>query len=215
MSTSISLVGGNFFLCGPNRRNLGGATNPEFREALRHGPHVYHNFVTLGMGNNRFVMYTDRRTGRTSWDYSLPDHHGLKTALQSSHDQPIFVSLGPDGYYFVRTASGRTVWNLPNDADNYVVNATDDDPVEEVWLGANGSHVAQKRSGTQNRDLRGCYGSLDQTLRYSGSARIQALGLNLSNDRSYFLLLSDGRNQCNTTGSPFTEADFREWSRGL
>lgn len=51
------------------------------------------------------------------------------------------MSLGSDGYYFVRTRRAHTFWDLPDAAYQFVENADlDDDSVKYVWLGIQGIH---------------------------------------------------------------------------
>ncbi|KAK2676460.1 hypothetical protein RAB80_008646 [Fusarium oxysporum f. sp. vasinfectum] len=149
--------------------------------------------------------------GLTAW--SLSSYGGLDRALDSlDGDTPEFVSLGSDGYYFMRTRSGRIFWNLPDAADEFVENADpDNNGVKYVWLGTEGSYVAQKESGHSQWNLRGNYGSLEQSIRTM--PRIRTLGLNLENDRSYFVVFDDGSVMCNPVGTNLTKDAFRAWAR--
>ncbi|KAI7771774.1 hypothetical protein LZL87_006050 [Fusarium oxysporum] len=195
--SNVSLVGNNYFLCGPYGRNLSGASDREFAKAFQHPPGVHHAFVAIGEDDCYFTKYYNERTERFTWSWSLSSYGGLDRALDSlDGDTPEFVSLGSDGYYFMRTRSGRIFWNLPDAADEFVENADpDDNGVKYVWLGTEGSYVAQKESGHSQWNLRGNYGSLEQSIRTM--PRIRTLGLNLENDRSYFVVFDDGSVMCN------------------
>ncbi|KAF6521988.1 hypothetical protein HZS61_013516 [Fusarium oxysporum f. sp. conglutinans] len=190
--SNVSLVGNNYFLCGPYGRNLSGASDREFAKAFQHPPGVHHAFVAIGEDDCYFTKYYNERTERFTWSWSLSSYGGLDRALDSlDGDTPEFVSLGSDGYYFMRTRSGRIFWNLPDAADEFVENADpDNNGVKYVWLGTEGSYVAQKESGHSQWNLRGNYGSLEQSIRTM--PRIRTLGLNLENDRSYFVVFDDG-----------------------
>ena len=123
------------------------------------------------------------------------------------------MSLRPDGHYFSRIES-RNFWCLDDDAVDHIglkkEAKNENDPVEQVWLGYDGSYVAQRSSGQKSYDLKGHYGSLGQTLKYPGS-KIAALGLNLTNGSGYFLMLEDGTNQCNPGGCLIDRNAFRRW----
>ncbi|RKK92885.1 hypothetical protein BFJ68_g5973 [Fusarium oxysporum] len=190
--SNVSLVGNNYFLCGPYGRNLSGASDREFAKAFQHPP---------------------GSTERFTWSWSLSSYGGLDRALDSlDGDTPEFVSLGSDGYYFMRTRSGRIFWNLPDAADEFVENADpDNNGVKYVWLGTEGSYVAQKESGHSQWNLRGNYGSLEHSIRTM--PRIRTLGLNIENDRSYFVVFDDGSVMCNPVGTNLTKDAFRAWAR--
>ncbi|KAF4950210.1 hypothetical protein FGADI_8358 [Fusarium gaditjirri] len=153
------------------------------------------------------------KTTATSPTWSLSSHGGLDRALDYLNgDTPEFVSLESEGYYFMRTRSDHIFWDLPDAADEFAENADpDDDGVKYVWLGTEGSYVAQKESGHSQRNLRGNYGSLEQSIRTM--ARIRILGLNLENDRSYFVVFDDGSVMCNPVGTNLNKDVFRAWAQ--
>lgn len=142
--------------------------------------------------------------------YSLPGYADLARELDSNSDTPTFVSLGSDGYYFAVTEN-NFLWKLPDPAAETVRSSSGgDNPVVKVWLGKDESYVVQKQDGTKNWNLRGNYGSLDQTLKYATG--IKVMGLNLQHDRSYFVVFRDGHTQCNPIGTRLTERAFKDWA---
>lgn len=74
---------------------------------------------------------------------------------------PTCVSLGPNGYYFIRTAWGCH-YNLPTDAKSHLGNMTH---VEHMFFGANGAWVALKFGGARSWDLKGLYPGLEARIR--------------------------------------------------
>ncbi|KAF5542687.1 hypothetical protein FPHYL_11478 [Fusarium phyllophilum] len=125
------------------------ASDREFAKASQHPPGVHHAFVAIGEDDCYFIKYYNERTDQFTWSWSLSSYSGLDRALDSLNgDTPGFVSLGSDGYYFMRARSGRNFRNLPDAAYQFVENADpDEDGVKYVWLGIEGSYMARKESG--------------------------------------------------------------------
>ncbi|KAG5756651.1 hypothetical protein H9Q69_002013 [Fusarium xylarioides] len=121
-----------------------GASYREFAKAFQHPPGVHHAFVAIGEDGCCFTKYYNERTIQFTWSWFLSSYSGLDRAIDSLNgDTPEFVSVGSDGYYFMRTRSGRTFWNLPDAAYQFVEHTDpDDDGVKYVWLGIEGSYVA-------------------------------------------------------------------------
>ena len=74
---------------------------------------------------------------------------------------PTCVSLGPNGYYFIRTAWGCS-YKIPDDAKAHLGDMT---KIEHFFFGANGAWVALKYGGARSWDLKGLYPGLDTRIR--------------------------------------------------
>jgi len=70
---------------------------------------------------------------------------------------PTCVSLGPDGYYFIRTAWGCS-YKIPDDAKAHLGDMT---KVEQFFFGANGAWVALKYGGDRSWNTKNQYPGLD------------------------------------------------------
>ena len=144
-----------------------------------------------------------------SWKLRGPypglDEHFSKTPSSD----PICVSLGENGHYFIHNEWGRA-WNLPDNIEKYVKSENDDNPVEKLWLGKDDAFVAQRRDASANWNLYGSYGSLDQKINYT-DADIRCLGLNLEDDRSYFVMFKDLSMYCNGGRAQHLSAFVDDW----
>lgn len=100
----------------------------------------------------------------------------------------------------------------PEAAYQFIENADPDaDGVKYVWLGFQGSYVAQKESGHRKWNFHGNYGSLEQSI--STMPSIRTLDLNLENDRPYIVMFEGGSIMCNPVGTNLTKDAFRAWAR--
>lgn len=70
--------------------------------------------------------------------------------------------------------------------------------------------MAQKESGHRKWNLHGNHGGLEQSIRTMPSTQT---GLNLENDRSYFVVFEDGTVMCNPVGTNLTKDKFRACDR--
>lgn len=121
------------------------------------------------------------------------------------------MTLGENGHYFIRDEWGAA-WNLPDSISEHVNIDNDDDPVDRLFLGKDDAYLAQTRSGALRWNFRGNYGGLVKEIKYS-TAGVRCLGMNLLDDRSYFLLFKDGRVACNPgRGRGLTKKRFETWS---
>lgn len=137
-------------------------------------------------------------------------YRGLDRYLKKLKDFPEFVSLGTDGDYFCRSSEGNA-WCLADKAVEHIgLEDNPDDPVEKVWLGYDGTYISQRASGASRWSLKGHYGSLNNTIKYS-DCKVAALGLNLENGLGYFLALEDGKVYCNPGGCEIEKNTFHNW----
>ncbi|KAI0485248.1 hypothetical protein GGR56DRAFT_617389 [Xylariaceae sp. FL0804] len=213
---SIALVGSNFYLCGPNGTNSA-AGSPEFRRTFEHRSRdIHHAYVALGEDNSYFLRYYNQRTREYRSTWSLPAYPGLDRHLsENAQGDPLCVSLGEDGHYFMRGDRG-SAWNLPAQAEEFLESRPSDDPVVKLWLGKDDAYYAETRGGRAEWNMQGNYGSLAQELKYD-NAGVRALGMNLQDNASYFVLFKDMRAQGNAgrVRNVLTREDFMSWVNRL
>ena len=147
-------------------------------------------------------------------DWVLADYNGLDQVLDSLEetDEPMFVSLGSDGYYYMCTEHGRRFYCLPEGARERINKESDTDPVDKVWLGADGAYVVKTDHGNKHSQLRGNYSWLAGAMR--GSPKIAALDLNLSDDGSYAVMFVDNSVDVGP-GTNLTTDTLEEWARRI
>jgi hypothetical protein len=144
--------------------------------------------------------------------YSLSAYPDLDKHIRDNGTSGIVcLSLGEDGSYFFRN-DGGSAWKLPQSVTDHAgLRSKDDDPVEFLFLGKDDAYYAETRGGSTRWNFKGNYGSLNATIRHSTSG-VRCLGMNLQDDRSYFLLFKDGDTQCNPGTSGLTQQSFSTWA---
>ncbi|KAI1733389.1 hypothetical protein F4680DRAFT_441898 [Xylaria scruposa] len=213
--TSVALVGDSFFLCGPRGNNVADTPSQDFRQQFQHPSHIHHTYVALGEGESYFIQFFDDRSRGYHITWSLSAYYpGLDKYLRKNNQRKFAcVALGENGHYLFRDDWG-SAWCLPESIENRPELELDNnpDPVVKLWLGKDDAYYAEKRSGASLWNFRGNYGPLNQTVKYSTSD-VQILGMNLEDDRSYFIRFMDGRTQGNagSSVSGLTLAKFRAW----
>ena len=147
--------------------------------------------------------------------YQLGAYPGLQKYLRSNDSNPVCVAVGENGHYFFRSENGASAWCLPQDVEDHIEPDNDDNPVEHLYLGKDDAYYAQLSDGSNRWDLRGNYGSLDSEVSHLTS-KVMCLGMNLQDDRSYFMLTRDGNVQYNAgraqlAGRGLTPQKFKAW----
>jgi hypothetical protein len=144
----------------------------------------------------------------------LSAYPGLETYLRSNDSNPVCVALGEDGNYFFRSEDGASAWCLPQPIEDDVEPDNDDNPVEHLYLGKDNAYYARLGDGATRWNMRGNYGSLDMEFSHLTSDLL-CLGMNLEDDRSYFLLTRDGvrynAGRAQLVGRGLTPQTFNAW----
>lgn len=123
--------------------------------------------------------------------YRLDAYLGLQTYLRSNDSNPVCVALDEKGHYFFHSENGTSAWCLPQAIEDHIEPSSENNPVEHLFLGKDYAYYARINSGATRWNLRGNYGSLDTEVSHLTS-KLVCLGMNLQDDRSYFMLTRDG-----------------------
>lgn len=130
-------------------------------------------------------------TANTTSAYRLGAYPGLQTYLRSNDSNPVCVALGENGHYFFHSEDGASAWCLPQEIEDHIEPGNGNNPVEHLFLGKDDAYCAELSNGATRWNLRGNYGSLDMEISHLTSKMV-CLGMNLQDDRSYFMLTRDG-----------------------
>lgn len=123
--------------------------------------------------------------------YRLGAYPGLQAYLRSNDSNPVCVALGENGHYFFHSEDGASAWCLPQEIEDHIEPDNDKNPVEHLFLGKDDAYYAELSNGATRWNLRGNYGSLDTEVSHLTSKMV-CLGMNLQDDRCYFMLTRDG-----------------------
>ncbi|KAH9869059.1 hypothetical protein J1614_008136 [Plenodomus biglobosus] len=217
MPISVALSGKSYFLCA-NGINQGKVESDEFRKALPDLDYIHYTYVALGVNGEYYKKFFNSQTRETGAALSMNDRNwetdqDVRNVLNEGVK---FISLGQDGYYFMRGSRGSRAWRLPDDINAFVEGRPEDDPVRYVWLGKDNAYVAQTGHNHRQWNLRGNYGSLDNAIHIQyNTGKISALCMNLEYDQNYFVRFSDGATLGNVSGAALTLEEFREWFRRI
>lgn len=149
----------------------------------------------------------------------LDQYHNL-TFWLGDHDveRPAFLSLGPSGTFYIRAEDNSEKWFLPSEIIQHVLDPAIRDPsrtLQSLWLGYNGTYVAQYTDKQLVFDLKGMYSGLGHALQRQGQGRqgrrrIAALALDVQGTEGYVMVWE---NQSLSFGSGVVhEQQLVEWA---
>lgn len=122
--------------------------------------------VVFGEGDSYYIHFHDELMQCfTQRSDEFIAHYPEAEKYLTTYEQygcPTCVSLGQNGFYFIRTAWGAS-YKIPQDAETYLGGTMKD--VEKFYLGIDGTWVAVKFNGSRCWDLKGKYPGLADKIR--------------------------------------------------
>ncbi|KAM0719947.1 hypothetical protein Q7P37_004082 [Cladosporium fusiforme] len=151
--------------------------------------------VVFGEGESYYVHFHDELMQCfTQRSDDFIKHYPEAEKYLTTYEQygcPTCVSLGQNGFYFIRTAWGAS-YRIPQDAETYLGGNMKD--VEKFYLGKDGTWVAVKFNGSRCWDLKGKYAGLADRIRtgINGETNIHTIALNPEDGEQWMILYKNG-----------------------
>ncbi|KAM5354192.1 hypothetical protein ACJ41O_000842 [Fusarium nematophilum] len=209
---TLSLCGNSYFFSGPVRsygrvpNTIGGNNRLDFNH--KNGSSIT-EYVVLGPKEHYFRCNNS----------NLEDYPDLTSFLADRDvERPLFLSLGPSGFYYIRSEDGSSASRFPLgrliQAWREKAFGENIPPIQRLWFGAGGTWVVEYTSRVFDFDLKGMYGDLENELRSARElgTQIAALTMNLTDGKSYACVFEDG-DVAYEVGEPavFDGGEFERW----